>query len=85
MSHQNRRQKVFTIGGFCVCAGGLDILKIDKNSTPSKCFMFQFGGIGALFGRAKAPKLPRGDGTVSHSLNDGCQGYLSLVSPSVNS
>jgi len=29
---QNRRQKVFN-RGLCVCAGGLDILEIDKNST----------------------------------------------------
>jgi len=25
--------------------------------------MFQFGGLGALFGGAKPPKSPRGDGT----------------------
>jgi len=39
--------------------GGLDILKIDKNSTDLYCFMFQFGGFGALFGGLR----PRGDGT----------------------
>jgi len=36
---QNRRQEIFNMGAlrFCgglyVCAGGLDVLKIDKNST----------------------------------------------------
>jgi len=33
---QNRRQNVFNRGGgLYVCAGGLDILKIDQNSTDS--------------------------------------------------
>jgi len=30
---QNRRQKVFNRGALHLCGGGLDILKIDKNST----------------------------------------------------
>ena len=42
-ANQNRRQKVFN-RGLCVSTGGLDILKIDKNSTDLLCFMFQFGG-----------------------------------------
>ena len=33
----------------------LDILKIDKNSTDSYCFMCQFGGLRAVFGEAKPP------------------------------
>ena len=32
-----------------VCAGLLDILKIDKNSTDLQCFILQFRGLGALF------------------------------------
>jgi len=43
--------KMFSIGGFCGSAGGfaflrggLDIAKIDKNSTDLQCFTFQFGG-----------------------------------------
>ena len=44
--------------------GGLDILKFDKNSTDLKCFIFQFAGLGGLFGGAKPTKDPRGDGTV---------------------
>jgi len=34
----------FSIGGLCVCAGGLDILKIDKKSTDLQCSMLQFEG-----------------------------------------
>jgi len=32
-----------------LCRVGLTF-KFDKNSTDSKCFIFQFGGLGALFG-----------------------------------
>jgi len=59
-SIQNRHQKVFNrgvlrlCGGICVCAGRLDILKIDKNSTDLLCFMFQFGGLEVCLG-AKPP------------------------------
>jgi len=44
--YQNCGQKVFNRGLY-VCAGWLDILKSDKNSTDSKCFICQFG---AFFG-----------------------------------
>jgi len=44
--------------GLCVCAGLLDILKIDKNSTDLQCFIFQFRDFGALFGEAKPTKAP---------------------------
>ena len=37
---------------------GIDILEIDKNSTDLKCFMFQFGGLRALFGGLSPPKPP---------------------------
>jgi len=37
---------------------GIDILKIDKNSTDLKCFMFQFGGLRTLFGGLSPPKPP---------------------------
>ena len=47
-----------SIGVFHVYVGGLDILKFDKNSTDLKCFIFQFGGLGALFGRQSPPKTP---------------------------
>jgi len=53
----------FSIGGLCVSAGGLDTLKIDKNSTALKCFVSQFGGLRALFGGLSPQKFPRGDGT----------------------
>jgi len=43
--------------------GGLDILKIDKNSTVSQCLMFQFGDLKLCLGRLSPPKPPRGDGT----------------------
>jgi len=51
----------FQSGGFAflrggwVCAGGLDTLKIDKNSTDLSCFMFQFGWLGAFFGGLISP------------------------------
>jgi len=34
----------FSIGGLYVCSGWLDILKLDKNSTDSQCFIIQFDG-----------------------------------------
>jgi len=37
--------------------GGLDILKVDKNSTNVSIW-----GLGALFVGAKPTKAPRGDG-----------------------
>ena len=59
---QNRRWKVFNRGSLRLC-GGFDTLKIDKNSTDLKCFMFQFGGLGALFGELSPQKPLPGDGT----------------------
>ena len=47
----------FSMGGVCVCAEGFDILKIDKDSTDL-CFMFQLGGLGALFGGHSPQKTP---------------------------
>jgi len=32
--------------------------KFDKSSTNLQCFIFQFGGLGALFGKAKPTKAP---------------------------
>jgi len=32
--------------------------KFDKSSTNFQCFIFQFGGLGALFGKAKPTKAP---------------------------
>jgi len=51
---QNRRQWVFNRGLY-VCAGLLEILKIDKSSTDLQCFSFQFRGLGALFGGLNLP------------------------------
>jgi len=53
-----------SIGELCVCVGGLDIPKFEKNSTYLKCFIFQFAGLGGLFGGTEPTKDPRGDGTV---------------------
>jgi len=39
-----------SIDGLYVCAGRLDILKIDKNSTDLQRFLFQFGVLGAFGG-----------------------------------
>ena len=49
------------------CAGGLDILKFDKNSPYLWCFIFQFGGRGALFWGLSPPKSSRRNGTASMS------------------
>ena len=54
---QNRLQKVFNKGALCL-RRGLDIVKFDKNSAYLKCFMFQFGGLGALFWELSPPKTP---------------------------
>jgi len=50
--------RTFSIGGALRLCGGFDILKIDKTSTDLKCFMFQFGGLGALFGELSSSKPP---------------------------
>ena len=44
--------------------GGLDILKIDKNSTDLKWFIFQFRGAWSFVWGAKTTIDPHGDGTV---------------------
>ena len=54
---QNCHQIVLNRGAY-VCVGGLGILKFDKNSTDLKCFIFQFGGLGVLFGGLSPPKTP---------------------------
>jgi len=63
--YQNRRQKVFngrlcsSAGGLCVCAGGLDIIKLTK--TPliySSVSRFNLGGLEALFGGDKPTNPP---------------------------
>jgi len=43
--------------------------KFDKNSTNLQCFIFPYGGIGAVFGVAKPTKAPRGDGTDYRTLH----------------
>ena len=53
-----------SIGGLCSSARGAWHYKINQNSTYLRCFIFQFGGLGALFGEAKPIKAPRGDGTA---------------------
>jgi len=54
---QNRRQKVFNKGALRLCRGGLTY-KLDKNSTNLSCFIFQFRGLGDLFGGANTAKAP---------------------------
>jgi len=55
LSHDQGRTvaRKFSIGGLCVCAGGLDTLKIDKNSTDLQCFVFQFGEVSSFVWGAK--------------------------------
>jgi len=53
-----------SIGGALRSCGGPHIPKFTK--TPliyTACFIFQFEGLGALFGGASSTKLPCGDGT----------------------
>jgi len=64
ISHmQNRRHKVFNRGfaflrgALRLQRGGIDILKIDKTSIDSKCFMFQFGGLEPCLAGLSPPKL----------------------------
>jgi len=40
---------MLSVWGLYVLFTGLDILKIDKNSTDLLCFIIKFGGLGALF------------------------------------
>jgi len=52
---QNRRQKVFK-WGLLVCAGGLDIIKIDKTPLIHNASYFNLGWLGALLRGAKSTK-----------------------------
>ena len=54
----------FSIWGLCVCAGGLDIVKIDKNSTDYSVSCFNSGGLGALFGGISPQKPPVATGLI---------------------
>jgi len=48
-SRRNRRQKVVNRRALRLCGGDLTF-KFDKMSTNLQCFIFQFWGLGALFG-----------------------------------
>ena len=50
---QNRR-----IGGLCVCAEGLDIMKLTKIPLIYSVSRFNLGGLGAFFGGATSTKAP---------------------------
>ena len=69
----DRRQRVFNrgalqfCGGLCVCAGGLDIIKLTKIPLIYSVSRINLGGLGALIGGLSQPKPPRGDGTGSHA------------------
>ena len=67
-THRRTVARQSSIGGLYVCVGRLDILKFDKNSSDLKCFIFQFGGLGALFGGLSPPKLPVATG-LGHRRN----------------
>ena len=54
----------FLRGTLCLCEGAWHS-KIWQNSTDLQCFVFQFGGLGVLFGGISPPKHPRNDGTAS--------------------
>jgi len=45
----------FSIGGLCICAGGLDIIKLTKIPHIYSGSRFHLGGLGALFGPPKTP------------------------------
>ena len=62
---QNRCQKAHKRRLY-VCAGGLDILKSDKNSTYLQCFVIQFGrgGLELCFGGLSPPKPPVATGLL---------------------
>jgi len=59
----------FTIGrlcdsarGLCVCAVGLDIIKLTKTPLIYSASRFKLGGLGALFGGVSPPKTPGATG-----------------------
>jgi len=51
------------VGGLCVCAVGLGIIKLPKPPLIYSVLRSNMGGLRALFGEAKPNKAPRGDGT----------------------
>jgi len=54
---QNRRQKLFNRGTLSLCVGAWHS-EIYQNSNNLQCFIFQFGGLEALFGGLSPPKSP---------------------------
>jgi len=48
----------FSIRGFYVFSGGLDVLKFYKNCNDLQCFIIKFGGLGASFGGLSPHKPP---------------------------
>ena len=56
----------FSIGGLCICAGGLDI-KLTKTPLIYSVSRFNLGVFGTLFRGLRTPKTPRGDGTACKS------------------
>ena len=56
MSNHNHRQNVVNRGTMRLCGGDLRscrgglTFKFDKNSTNLSCFIFQFVGLGTLYG-----------------------------------
>ena len=45
-------------GGICVCAEGLDIIKLSKIPLIYSVSRFNLGGLGALFGGLSPPQPP---------------------------
>jgi len=48
----------FSIGGLCVCAGGIEIIKLTKTPLIYSVSRFNLGALGALFGGLSPPKTP---------------------------
>jgi len=46
----------FSIGGLCVCAGGLDIPKLTKTQLIYSVSRFNLGELGVLFGEVRPTK-----------------------------
>ena len=60
----------FSIGGLCVCTGGLDIMKLTNTPLIYSISRFSLGGLEFCLGRLSPPKPSRGGGSAWEYAKD---------------
>ena len=57
-------------GQLCVCAGGVDIIKLTKIPPIYSVSRFNLGGLGALYGGLIPPKTPVAAGLLQSQISN---------------